>query len=132
MYDALLIRPPSTLMTFYITWSVSLAMASVDDGGLVFKKGPDNVDVSHAQEGGMHWSDSPESIASDWADMLKDNMKGSFSSIENHLLYALANQHRLNLPAKGSFLMKDPLFNDNGDLLVSLTYNGYLPYFLSS
>lgn len=124
-------------MNFPITWSVSLAIAAVEDGGLVFNviKGTDKVTVNYDQSGGMHWETPPADLAADWRDRLEANMQRAFDNVESNLLYALANQHRLYLPAEGSFLMKDPVFNSKGDLLVQMAYNGYsfphLVYFAS-
>ena len=45
-------------------------------------------------------------------------------SVENNLIDALAHQHQLFLPASGTFLMMNACFNDRGDLLAGMTYNG--------
>lgn len=114
-------------MTFTITWSISLTMASVEDGGLQFKivNGSEKVDSTHLKEGDMHWEEDPAYLAKDWENQLKKSMQSGLTRVEDNLLYALANQQRLFLPAgKGSYLMKNPKFNSKGDLLVNLTFNG--------
>ena len=111
-------------MTFNITWTLVLALAAVEDGGVVFKEASHSVTVTHEQEGGMPWSPPAETVGNDFERDLRSRLHSKFRDIERKLLNALRNQHRLFLPGKGSFLMKDPKFNKRGDLLVDLAYNG--------
>ncbi|KAI5926245.1 hypothetical protein F4810DRAFT_656079 [Camillea tinctor] len=122
---------PSTrfLMHADITWSIPLQMASIEEGGVIFQmpqKG--NVNVSPVVEiDTMRLDDLPTAIAQRMADSLKERMSSALSSVENELTYALANANRLCLPAAGTFFMKDPIFNQKGDLLVQLAYDGADP-----
>ncbi|KAI1634143.1 hypothetical protein F4809DRAFT_643773 [Biscogniauxia mediterranea] len=75
----------------------------------------------------MKLGDHPVAIANDLARDLKSQVSTALESIEYELLHALANANRLCLPAAGTFFMKDPIFNQNGDLLVSLAYDGADP-----
>lgn len=113
-------------MRFEIEWSISLAMASVEDGGLQFQvvKGSDVVDVTHDQGGGMRWGRSPGDIAQDWKEMIEGGLKSSLGKVADKLLNGLADQHRLFLPGKGSYLMNNPIWSKEGDLLVNLNWNG--------
>jgi hypothetical protein len=68
----------------------------------------------------------------DWSaytDYISSTITNAFNynigAIENDLIYALANQQKLFLPASGIFLMEDAKFNDRGDLLATLHYNGW-------
>lgn len=97
-------------------------MAAVDDGGLIFR----NTDRSKVEfdpprrEGNLSWNSSPDGFTT----AMRKHSKDNFDSVEKSLLRALSTYNRLFLPAKGTFLMKDPEFNHNGDLMVRLTYNG--------
>ncbi|GMF77608.1 unnamed protein product [Aspergillus oryzae] len=119
-------------MTFGISWSMSIAMASVEDGGLQFKivQGSDKVNVSQNSSGNMSWSPPPQQIAETFKNRVQGGMESALSGVGNYLLYGLADQQRLFLPGKGSYLMKNPIFNSRGDLLVDLHFNGYSVHFL--
>ncbi|EIT81230.1 hypothetical protein AO1008_02874 [Aspergillus oryzae 100-8] len=118
-----------TEMTFGISWSMSIAMASVEDGGLQFKivQGSDKVNVSQNSSGNMSWSPPPQQIAETFKNRVQGGMESALSGVGNYLLYGLADQQRLFLPGKGSYLMKNPIFNSRGDLLVDLHFNGADP-----
>ena len=120
-----LIKLRSTDMTFDTVWTLNLALAAVEDGGVVFKDIGHNASAKGWQEGNLSWHDSAETVADRFRDGLNGQLGRTFSSKEWNLLNALRNQHRLFLPGKGSFLMKDPKFNKRGDLMVQLDYNGY-------
>lgn len=58
-----------------------------------------------------------------------DGMKGKLddttailSQLEKELSEALKYEHMLVLPAQGTFYMRNPVLNNNGDLLVDLEY----------
>ena len=36
------------------------------------------------------------------------------------------SEHRFVFPGNGTFSFSDPMFNNNGDLMVSLAYDGYV------
>lgn len=55
---------------------------------------------------------------------VKQNMTAALESVSDTLSLAMADANRLGLPATGTFSMKDLIFNQNGDLLVKLEYNG--------
>lgn len=118
-----------TRMKFPISWSMEMNMTAVEGGGLVFKPalGSSKITVTHEVEGNMKWGQKPEEIAKEWEEMMQKGMVDSLKSVQDKLFYGLAHQNRLFLPAKGSFLMKDPKFNSLGDLMVHLDYNGADP-----
>ncbi|KAL7934281.1 hypothetical protein V8C35DRAFT_280034 [Trichoderma chlorosporum] len=113
-----------TKMTFVMTWSASIAMTSVVDGGVVFKIVNHSVDTTSASEGNLGWKDTVEVVAAQFKTQMNNSFVNAAANAENNLMNVLANQQRLYLPAKGHFLMRDPVFNSRGDLLVGLTYNG--------
>ena len=108
-------------------WQFQIAMSAVQDGGVEFKKvpGSDNVSTNADDpEGPLQWKDGVEVAAETVKDNLDGQLAYGFPIVETNLLYALANQHKLFLPAAGTFLMKDPKVNKRGDLIVNLEYNG--------
>ena len=108
-------------------WQFQIAMSAVQDGGVEFKKvpGSDNVSTNADDpEGPLQWKDGVEVAAEAVKGNLDVQLASGFPNVERNLLYALANQHKLFLPAAGTFLMKDPKFNKRGDLIVNLEYNG--------
>lgn len=105
-------------------------MTSIEEGGIIFQvpnKGI--VEVTNKYEDSMKLGDLPQDITDGIGNDLKDSMSKALDSIEDELVHALASANRLCLPAAGTFFMKDPIFNQKGDLLVGLAYDGYLPYF---
>ncbi|UKZ82560.1 hypothetical protein TrVFT333_010351 [Trichoderma virens FT-333] len=113
-----------TQMTFVLTWSISIAMAAVEDGGVTFKVTNHTVNTDSTSEGNLSWAETADVVAAKFKSQMSTSLTNAITNAQNNLMKALANQHRLYLPAKGHFLMKDPVFNSLGDLLVGLTYNG--------
>lgn len=99
-------------------------MAAVDDGGVVFKISSTDTQCDQSSGGDLSWNVPPEELARSLKEEMATSLQGAVGAVENNLMNALADQHRLFLPAKGSFLMKDPVFNGKGDLMVKLAYNG--------
>lgn len=103
-------------------------MSAVQDGGIVFKKvlGSDSaqttMEIKHP--GNLSSKVPIEQMVNNIRAGTEKEVQKAYASVEDNLLHALANQHKLFLPAKGTFLMKDPKFNRRGDLLVALEYNG--------
>ncbi len=60
------------------------------------------------------------------SDDINEVFENHLGAVENNLVDALASQHKLFLPAGGTFLMKDANFNSRGDLVATLHYNGYV------
>ncbi|KAL6901483.1 hypothetical protein GGI43DRAFT_433629 [Trichoderma evansii] len=120
-------RHKYTLMTFVLTWSVGIAMASVEDGGIVFNITAGTTNNDFNSVGNLHWNPDVSVVAAEFKAEMDKSLPIAIAKAEADLMYALANQQRLFLPAKGSFLMKDPVFSSKGDLMVGLTYNGADP-----
>ncbi|KAM6482749.1 hypothetical protein HDV62DRAFT_389948 [Trichoderma sp. SZMC 28011] len=117
-------NPTYTLMTFVLTWSVSIAVAAVEDGGVQFTIINHTVDTESTSEGNLSWVPSADVVASNLKTQMSSSLTNAATNANANLMNVLANQHRLYLPAKGHFLMHDPVFNSKGDLLVGLDYNG--------
>ncbi|KAL6882851.1 hypothetical protein HDV57DRAFT_516897 [Trichoderma longibrachiatum] len=107
-----------TNMTFTLKWTLSIALATLEDGAVVFQVG----DPSFSTQGALDPSSNLH-----WGEPVHSSEIFATISAKVGLENALANQHRLYLPAKGYLLMHDPVFNDSGDLLVGMEYNGAPP-----
>ena len=102
-------------------------MVAVEDGGVEFKKVPrsDTVVIQElSHEGPLLWEHGVESVINAVKGALEQGLERGYSKVEKNLLNALSTQGKLFLPGAGTFLMKDPKFNDRGDLIVNLEYNG--------
>ncbi|EHK20909.1 uncharacterized protein TRIVIDRAFT_50424 [Trichoderma virens Gv29-8] len=99
-------------------------MAAVEDGGVAFQVTNHTVNTDSTSEGNLSWAETADVVAAKFKSQMSTSLTNAITNAQNNLMKALANQHRLYLPAKGHFLMKDPVFNSLGDLLVGLTYNG--------
>jgi hypothetical protein len=119
--------------TFTTNWHLNMAIAAVVDGGVEFSRvdDPDGVKACtttvDTDNHGVDWEGGTDAAAQNLSDELGDFLSSGTSQLENTLIGALENQHKLFLPAAGTFLMKDPIFNARGDMMVTLTYNGADP-----
>ena len=121
--------------TFVIRWNVQIAAVAVQKGGVVFQKtGTDKnwlTVTSTTVCDNMPWYLKWESVVDALQAALEKKIKSAFDAAETELTNGLGKYHRLLLPAAGTFLMKNPTFNNNGDFMVELAYNGYVPLFFS-
>ncbi|KAI1143197.1 hypothetical protein F5Y05DRAFT_367832 [Hypoxylon sp. FL0543] len=114
-------------------WRFKMALSSVSDGGIQFARIPEAANEQpctvtvDADQGDVRWKHGFESIKQSFSNSLNSYIDNDTHEIQNALLRSLDGQDRLFLPASGTFLMKDPKFNNRGDLLVSLSYNGAEP-----
>ncbi|KAL1967188.1 hypothetical protein VTN77DRAFT_3479 [Rasamsonia byssochlamydoides] len=95
-------------ITITSNWQFNMALTEIHDGGVVFAL-VDNAD------------------ASQFSNAIDGSLENSTETIRHTLVDALQDKHKLFLPAKGTFLMKDPMFNARGDLMVQLAYDGADP-----
>ncbi|KDQ56882.1 hypothetical protein JAAARDRAFT_79271 [Jaapia argillacea MUCL 33604] len=124
-----------TESTFKITtsWHLKFALGVVSDGGLQIALIPDpdgNPACTSSGESvteGIDWNIDWDTYTNYISHTINDTFSSNLGKIENNLVEALANQHKLFLPASGTFLMQDTMFNDRGDLLATLHYNGAPP-----
>jgi hypothetical protein len=108
------------------SWHFKMALQGVDDGGVEFVRVSDNepCKTEYKDDGNLSWTTSLGDVAAEFSSEINSYLTLGTTNVENTLLGALENQNKLFLPAAGTFLMKDPLFNKRGDLMVSLAYNG--------
>ncbi|EAL86528.2 hypothetical protein AFUA_3G02430 [Aspergillus fumigatus Af293] len=114
----------------FTDWRLSIDMTSIEEGGIVFHPKENNnedVKVAYKEYGDMKMESTAQDLAESIADDVKQNMTAALESVSETLSQAMANANRLCLPAAGTFFMKDPVFNEGGDLLVKLEYDGADP-----
>lgn len=102
-------------------------MDNVDDGGIHIVNDPIDNPVtctSSVVRGDVDWENGEESTKEDFQRYLTQFLESGTSNIESRILSTLENQHKLVLPASGTFHMMNPMFNQKGDLLVDLWYQG--------
>ncbi|KAI0841843.1 hypothetical protein F5Y06DRAFT_258375 [Hypoxylon sp. FL0890] len=120
-------------LTITSEWHFKMAVSRVDDGDLQFARVKQPTDEKPctvtvvADPGDVTWKSGFESIKHNFSDTLNSYIDEDTHEIQNALLRSLKGQDRLFLPASGTFLMKDPKFNNRGDLLVTVSYNGAEP-----
>lgn len=124
------VRPMSKGSGYYraavtMIWSVDATLELVDKGGLI-------ISLEIPTEGfhfETHADSWPGDIHEDEADQIKNVMLKSlstapFEKMINKLRTALKDTFRFVLPSSGTLFYKDPIFNDGGDLLVEVRYDG--------
>lgn len=106
-------------------WSVDATLEPVGKGGLI-------ISLEIPTEGfhfETHADSWPGDIHGDEADRIKNVMLKSlstapFDEMIEELRTALKNTFRFVLPSSGVFFYKDPIFNDGGDVLLEVRYDG--------
>ncbi|PYH73601.1 uncharacterized protein BO88DRAFT_449471 [Aspergillus vadensis CBS 113365] len=114
----------------WLEWSTTITMKGEDSGGLrmeldlsdnVFKVDNDPISFFGSQIG-VTKSDV-ERRQGALQDNLKEALKNSaLQSVEEALQTNLNSTARFVVPGQGTFSYKDPVFNDNGDLLIEVGY----------
>lgn len=121
--------------SFTITtdWHVNFALGVVSDGGLQITRIADDdgtkacTSTGVSNTTGIDWNIDWSTYTEYISDCINESFENSLGDILNNLQDALENQHKLFLPASGTFLMRDAEFNHRGDLLSTLFFNGATP-----
>ncbi|KAB2569531.1 hypothetical protein DBV05_g11796 [Lasiodiplodia theobromae] len=112
-------------------WHLNFALGVVSDGGLQIARIDDPSGTPACTSTGYGYDegiDAPwEDYVRKFSEIINQYFENNLGAVLNSLQNALADQHKLFLPASGTFLMRDALFNTRGDLMVSLFYNGAEP-----
>ncbi|PVF91370.1 hypothetical protein CPB86DRAFT_770749 [Serendipita vermifera] len=122
--------PYKTEAKFNITtnWYLDFALGVVSDGGLqIARIGGGCTSVGKSESAGIDWTIEWKKWVEQISESINSVFKQNLGGLENALIEALAHQHKLFLPASGVFLMQDAKFNNRGDLLARLHYNGAPP-----
>lgn len=111
-----------------MTWSVDATLEPVDKGGLIISleipTGGKN--TFHFKTHANSWpGGSHESEADGIKDIMLDSISTApFDEMIKKLRIALKNTFRFVLPGSGEFFYKNPIFNDGGDVLLEVKYDG--------
>ncbi|KAI1130790.1 hypothetical protein F5Y10DRAFT_262734 [Nemania abortiva] len=115
----------------WLSWDTTITINAVDAGGLklVIDLDEDNFRVGndplyYNSDGGFGPTKSDiEKKQNGLADNLKSALQNSaLQSVADELQKNLDNAARFVVPGLGVFKYKDPMFNDNGDLFISVEY----------
>ncbi|PGH11685.1 hypothetical protein AJ79_04708 [Helicocarpus griseus UAMH5409] len=108
------------------TWSMPLTIASVLEGGLeiaVPEITDDFIQTSTSGKGDAQFWD--EDFSKSAAYTLKSAVsKIPIQDIAQELRTALTKSAKFTVPGGGTFLYKNPIFSNNGDLLIETQYDG--------
>ncbi|GLA05510.1 hypothetical protein AnigIFM60653_006001 [Aspergillus niger] len=114
----------------WLEWSTTITIRGVDSGGLIMELdlNDNNFIVGNdpiSFEGGEYeiTKSQVESRQGALQDNLKESLKNSaLRSVEEALQTNLNNTARFVVPGRGTFTYNNPVFNDNGDLLIEVSY----------
>ena len=118
--------------TITLNWHINFGLGVVSDGGLQIARipdppGTDAITVTGVSSNeGLNWNTPWDQYEDAIRNGVNDFFQSKLSNAENDLVYGLANQNKLFLPAGGTFLMEGAEFNARGDLLAFLHYDGYV------
>lgn len=113
----------------WLSWKTSITINAVDTGGLkiVIDLDEDNFRVDndplYYHGGGYPSKSDIEKKQNGLVKNLKSALQNSaLQSVANELQRNLDNAARFVVPGLGVFKYKDPVFNNNGDLFISVEY----------
>ena len=111
------------------TWTINITLNSVKDGGLeISLKLPDNqADLFHI---GTEFDEWPfGDVYPPYGEDLKETLATAIDAsplqqVAEELQTTLSSTARFVIPGGGTFFYKDPIFNNNGDVMIEAQYNG--------
>lgn len=119
----------------WITWSTNITLQPVENGGLkislnlpsdlskVFNVESDELKF-RGDTAGYNQLDSVKTLFENEKTKWVNKMKNiPFGQVEKDLENNLANAARFVVPGGGAFTYKNPVFNDNADLMIEASYN---------
>ncbi|KZF24923.1 hypothetical protein L228DRAFT_280214 [Xylona heveae TC161] len=111
------------------TWAINITLNSVKEGGLEISLNlPD--DPNDLFEISPYFDDWPFSnIYPPYGEHLKERMQSAITvaplwEAARELQTALSSTARFVVPGGGTFFYKNPIFNNNGDVMIEAQYNG--------
>lgn len=127
--------------TMTLTWSMSIFLHAVSDGGLQIvvgdpqyqdpsdssKKHYWKLDAPDPDRAGTFWvSDNSVDVQNDIRTRVTAQM-GQLDNVVSWIGNSLSDQHKLVFPGgKGAYLFKDPVISEKGYLMTSLQFNGWV------
>lgn len=116
-------------MHIWVNWNTKITLESVQEGGLKISLEMPQFKVDSdpfyptADEG---WSGKADDLIKQFQD-LKDDLQNRMENFplldaQKALQEDLANSARFVIPGGGTFIYDNPIFNDNGDLMIAASY----------
>ncbi|KAL3474973.1 hypothetical protein BJX99DRAFT_259895 [Aspergillus californicus] len=119
--------PTIFILLLTAEWEFLIDMTSINEGGVVFKVNEDvepRVTITQDHEGrDYEWTEGADVVADSYYTRFTAKFIEAINDQRERLYMALANSNRPCLPGAGWYLMKDPIFSNNGGLLVRLEFN---------
>ncbi|KAJ6489740.1 hypothetical protein C8R45DRAFT_929058 [Mycena sanguinolenta] len=107
-----------------VTWSFAFTLNDVANGGLGLSIAAETPAVTIKAV--LTIGDKPDDADSDYEDKLRraveQMVSGSAPGLEWAVDNAFNHQSQFVFPGSGTFFMKDPTFNESGDIVVGLVY----------
>ncbi|KAM0167528.1 hypothetical protein ACHAQE_000422 [Botrytis cinerea] len=98
------------------TWKAEFTLQEVSDGGL-------HINISHSPPVTNWHDDSIENMKTYFTERF-NNAAANFDNLLTGLDNALKGQERFYFPSRGTFFIKNPIFDHNANILCELEYNG--------
>ena len=97
-------------MTFVLTWSISVAMTSVEDGGVVFTATAGATNNDFTSEGDLHWNPDVSVVAGEIKGLMDQSLPIAIQKAKTDLMNALANQ-LAHVPQTQTLVKASPILN---------------------
>ncbi|KAJ7730379.1 hypothetical protein DFH07DRAFT_969201 [Mycena maculata] len=114
----------TTVIDATVSWGFVFTLESVADGALGVRTtaSPEDCSVTETYNGniGRYNPFSDQELAQFVKDRIKDGL--SSNTLEQDVKDAFKHQAQFVFPGGGTFFMKDPAFNESGDIVVGLEY----------
>jgi hypothetical protein len=109
--------------SFSYEWEINFTLRAVNDGGLEILP---EIKIKKNKTRASGWEVQPEwrRCVEKMTEHVKDVLEHLKKAIYNDLDEGLKNQQTMYLPGEGLFPLSAPTFNQRGDLLATLTWNG--------
>jgi hypothetical protein len=117
-----------------INWSITISLSAIGNGEKLVTTATDNIPAPITTDDSNNLGKFDQGfmallgkVYNDFSQQLSDILKDiDLSQIVTALEGALNNQRNYFVfPGADTFFFKDPLFNNEGDLLITVTYNFY-------
>ncbi|KAF7870613.1 hypothetical protein EAF04_004357 [Stromatinia cepivora] len=98
------------------TWKAEFTLQEVSDGGL-------HINISHSPPVTTWHDDDIDTMTTYFTERFKD-AAANFDNLLTGLDNALKGQEKFYFPSRGTFFIKNPIFDHNANILCELEYNG--------
>ncbi|KAI5461886.1 hypothetical protein BGZ63DRAFT_356267 [Mariannaea sp. PMI_226] len=118
-------------MDFTMQYTLTYVAQRVDDGGVqILQSGATQIDkstVNTYHSDSVIWTPPWDQYGSGLQSYAATAFQSKLGQYQQAFLEGLAGQNKLFLPGSGSYLCNQVMFNNDGDLLTNLAFNGAAP-----